>query len=189
MNPDALSANDIEAVRAKYGMSAAVEELSMGRESVRNGVTSALGGAVSTVDSPARPSEKYADPSRPVRKAKARYAGHQGHRAFVQELENANHQEPPGKATEPAPVDYEAGISGIDGGDHGLFQVTITLRYPDQLRRDPHGSAETILDCLVRARRRLLDPDPDLGDKKRTRSRKSRSHDHPAKTVKKWVPF
>lgn len=182
-----LSQSEIEAVRAKYGMSAAVEQLSLGRSNA-SGMTSAPGSAVPTVQPPAQGFKEH-EPARTIRKAKARRSGVEGHRAFVQELENADHQEPTREAPAAPDVDHETGVSGIDGADHGVFQITIALRYPDRLRRDPHGAAETILDCLVRARRRLLDPNYRPSDRVRSGRGKSRRDNHSPKTVRKWVPF
>lgn len=44
-----------------------------------------------------------------------------------------------------------------NGDDHLRFRISIALRYAGRQRRDIDGAASTLLDCLMAARRRLLD--------------------------------
>jgi hypothetical protein len=44
-----------------------------------------------------------------------------------------------------------------DAGDNRRFRVTANFRFSDRRRRDLDGCTATVMDCLVNARRRLLD--------------------------------
>lgn len=44
-----------------------------------------------------------------------------------------------------------------DAANRGQFCCTVTLRFSDYRQQDPDGVWATLIDCLVRARRRLLD--------------------------------
>lgn len=100
------------------------------------------------------------EPARPVRQRKTPKAGREGKRAFVQELQNADRQKPAGHTAGETFDDHQAGTPTTYGGDYGKFRVAITFLMPDRRRKDIDGMCSTILDCLIRARRRLLDPHP-----------------------------
>lgn len=44
----------------------------------------------------------------------------------------------------------------VDAAGHPSYRVAITLKVSDDRARDPDGGGSTILDCLVRAARRLM---------------------------------
>lgn len=186
-----MTPEEIELVKKRYPVSRDVEQLSLGGESSRTntGLTTAPDGAGpglaatqgSLIDEP--------KPARPVRKRAPRYVGRAGYRAFVQELENADSAGPSGAATEETVADNEAGIATTDGGDHGVFEVAVTFRFPDRRRRDLDGCISTLLDCLIHARRRLLDTNPGVENQSGTvRPRRRRRDDNHQKDIGP-VPF
>lgn len=54
-------------------------------------------------------------------------------------------------------VDNQTGIQEVDGGVRPEFRVSVDLFYANKRRRDGDGAATTLADCIVTARRRLLD--------------------------------
>jgi hypothetical protein len=84
----------------------------------------------------------------------------------------------------------EAGISGGDAADYGRFRVTVVFRFSNRRRTDLSGKLDTILDCLVHARRRLLGDDTGDTDKRRkVRGRKRGGSNYNREAVKEIVPF
>lgn len=93
----------------------------------------------------------------------------------------------PGQA---AVNDNQAGISGGDESNDFQYRVTITIRFSNRRRTDLPGKLDTILDCIVRATRRLLDQDTGYRNQGgAVRSGGRGSNDNDPKTVKGWVPF
>ena len=45
----------------------------------------------------------------------------------------------------------------VNAANYPKFRVTIVFRFPDYIRRDADGCLSTLFDCIVHARRRLLD--------------------------------
>jgi hypothetical protein len=54
-------------------------------------------------------------------------------------------------------ADNQAGISKVDIPMRAKFRVSVDLFYSDKRRRDGDGAATTLADCIITARRRLLD--------------------------------
>jgi len=77
----------------------------------------------------------------------------------VQEQQNADRQGSVGTTIAPPLADNQAGISGGYGTDGIQHRVTIIVRFSTHRRTDLSGNLDTILDCIVRARRRLLGED------------------------------
>ncbi len=178
-----MTAEELLLVKVKFPVSKDVEKLSLGGVAVpkTSGLTTASVGAGPAQPSPVQGNENYA--ARPIRKAKSRYVGREGKRAFLQKLENANSEGSERQAVGTATIDHQAGDSETDGGDHGVFQVTITFRMADRRRKDIDGMLSTLLDCLVRARRRCLDPNPQDESRSRTVSRRRRRDNHHPKAL------
>lgn len=87
--------------------------------------------------------------------------------------------------------DNQAGISATDGDDDCQHRITITVRFSNRLRTDLSGKLDTILDCIVRARRRLLDKapgNPHSSGAMRAGKRRSKRGDR-APDVKGPIPF
>jgi hypothetical protein len=108
-----------------------------------------------------------------------------------EEQQNDYHEESEGQTVGASDPDNQTGVSDSLGGDHGLFEVTIDFRFSDRRRRDLDGMLSTILDCLVHARRRCLDPhteDPGASEPMRPRRRK-RKDQHPKIDVSGKLPF
>ena len=61
------------------------------------------------------------------------------------------------QAPDARPDDHEAGIPEVDSTVHPTFRVSVDLFYSDRRRRDGDGAATTLADCIITARRRLLD--------------------------------
>lgn len=70
---------------------------------------------------------------------------------IVQDAKASDNRPAHGKAA----TDNKPKTSGVDGKVHPKFRVTITMRYSDNRPRDLDGGSSTILDCLIRAVRRL----------------------------------
>lgn len=95
-----------------------------------------------------------------------------------------------GVGQEAHPDDYQAGVSADDGRDDCQHRVTIVVRFSNRLRTDLSGKLDTILDCLVRARRRLLDKAAGNYDPSRTvRAGKRGSNNRDRAAVKQKLPF
>lgn len=58
-----------------------------------------------------------------------------------------------------AQADYGPRAKGPDESDHPVFRVAIVVKYSDHRTRDLPGALETLCDCLVLARRRLVEMD------------------------------
>ena len=117
-------------------------------------------------------------------------AASQGHHPQFQKQQNADCQDSK-RATIGSPSPYhQAGVSagyGVDGLQH---RVTITVHFSNHRRTDLSGKLDTILDCIVRARRRLLGDDTGHPDSRGTvRGRKGRRHHPDRETVTRKVPF
>jgi len=117
-------------------------------------------------------------------------SGGQGKHPVFQEQQNAPDQDAQRQTTGQATPHHEAGISEANSGDRGQFRITITVRFSDRRRTDLDGKLSALCDCIVRARRRLLDTS--TGDSHprgtlRPRSRRSNRPDRKAVTDK--VPF
>lgn len=54
-------------------------------------------------------------------------------------------------------ADNQAGVSRVDIPMRAKFRVSVDLFYSDKRRRDGDGAATTLADCIISARRRLLD--------------------------------
>jgi hypothetical protein len=86
--------------------------------------------------------------------------------------------------------DHETGVSTPDGGNDHRFRVSIKIRFSNWRRTDLSGKLDTILDCLVHARRRLLGDDTTSGGTGGTvRSRPGGRKHHSGAVVKGKVPF
>lgn len=186
-----MTPEEIELVKKRYPVSRDVEQLSLGGESSRmnTGLTTAPDGAGPGLAATQGSLIDELKPARPVRQRARRYAGSEGRRAFLQELENANHPGPAGEAAPETDADHETRIAATDGGDHGVFEVSIAFRFQDRRRRDLDGATATLLDCLIHARRRLLDTNPGVENQSGTvRPRRRRRDDNHQKDIGP-VPF
>lgn len=86
--------------------------------------------------------------------------------------------------------DNAARLSAPDGSDDCQHRITITVRFSNRLRTDLSGKLDTILDCIVRARRRLLDKiTGDTHSSGTVRAGKRGSQRHHREIVRGKVPF
>ncbi len=198
---DKLTAEELAKVRAKYPLSRDVEMLSGGgfvfkaetllvsatqppcgvseEENKRIGMIN-----LSPENSP--PTNERTTDLRSASKTSDPY--NQGDSSILQELQNVDNKRQAREAASSSDVDYQTGASEEDGRDYGIFHVSITLRMADRRRKDIDGMLSSIFDCLVHARRRLLDPHQDDSSSSRTRSRKrGGKHHNPEKITK--LPF
>jgi hypothetical protein len=86
----------------------------------------------------------------------------------------------------------ETSLPGGDGADDKQFRVTITVRFSNRRRTDLSGKLDTILDAIIRSRRRCLGDDTGDRHKGGTGGRGQRgSDDNNSKAVRKYgrVPF
>ena len=102
-----------------------------------------------------------------VQQAEASYLESLRPHPLFQEPENAGHADT-GPQARASNADHKARKAKAHGRDHGKFHLTITLRFSDRIRRDPDGIFSTLCDCLLRARRRLLDEAQGNPDQVRT---------------------
>lgn len=108
----------------------------------------------------------------------------------VQKQQNADCEIPERQSVGPTAVDNQAGISESDGANNLQHRCTITVRFSNHRRTDLSGKLDTILDCLVHARRRLLGEDTGNRDKGGTvRKGKRRLHNPDREDFVKKPPF
>lgn len=195
-----LTNAEMAKVQAKYPVSQTVMRLSLGTNLRNDSVSSVpktasgqqatlCGVAPEKKNAGTCPGEQLSNARRAIREAKTRYAGREGKRAFLQKLQACDCSDAERGTPGTTDIDHEARGSGTHGGNHGVFRVTIKFRMADRGRKDLDGAVSTLLDCLIRARRRLLDPDSNPPRKRRSGSWKRRSGDHYRTPVGNKVPF
>jgi len=134
--------------------------------------------------------ERIENANRTVPKAAPADIGGQGHDSELQKQQNVDCEITQRQAVGATVVDHEAGIPGGYETDREQFRVTITFRFSNQRRTDLSGKLDTILDCIVHARRRLLGDNPtNSGASRNVRSRKRRSNNHNRTVVEGPLPF
>lgn len=100
--------------------------------------------------------------------------------------QNDGDQGTEGQTSAPAVPHHQTGVPRSSEEDHGVFAVSIIVSLPDAIRRDLDGIQSSILDCLLSARRRCLDPYPAAehsGNAVRARQRRRDRH-HPKTELK-----
>jgi hypothetical protein len=108
----------------------------------------------------------------------------------VQEREDADCQRQGGQTVAKAASDHPTGFAKGDGQDGGLYRITVALRFCDKRRRDMDGCLCTILDCIMRARRRLLGTSAgDSPESGTVQTRRRRRVNNNREAVKGPVPF
>lgn len=111
-----------------------------------------------------------------------------GDNPIVQKQQTDNHQVSKREASGAGADNHQAGVSGDHANDGGRFRATIVVRFPTNRRTDLSGKLDTILDCIIRARGRLLaEHNGDRSAGREVRARKRRMLNPNRKTVK-FVP-
>jgi hypothetical protein len=102
--------------------------------------------------------EKVPHAKRTVSETKAADVESERSNPVVQEQQNSNSEVSEWKAAGSPLDDNQARVPENHGQDHGVFRLSVVVRVSDRRRRDLDGILSTLCDCLIRARRRLLDP-------------------------------
>lgn len=100
--------------------------------------------------------------------ARSPSAGNQRRNSELQKQQDGDSQSAERQTLGPSLADYQAGISATDERDNGQYRITIKVRFSTRRRTDLSGKLDTILDCLIAARRRCLGIHTGNQDNRRT---------------------